>query len=526
MRHRIVSIPTTGKRSTISSIEDQFVEVFSRAISNKATYLENLNSFFLNLNYGDLTPKIQSLWLHAGPGFHTAQIVSTQIGALNVQFKAYIPVIDPSEKGALIIPPHRHTPLPEEIGYQALTYLFAAHGDAVIAEGLFEENADDTATLIQLHRRSLGSINFDSTNRNIHNFEVFPASARPDDLVEATSSASYNRSVPPPIHAAARGIVLVVYISDKRDPNIYLTEKITTPTRAEYLSRLSGIGYTPHIPTSSYIPYISGHTAADRVVAELSDSSLKDVVEKHHVRLLSNASLELVYEQVQKAGLNFAEIEASLTPLISNASPGVEFSVSWKPETASCERSSIFRYNLDSDSVGIPLKNELRLKIGAFNPGQASEELHLFVSPAVFTSSAKLGAKARTADASRFGVTPLAINPFNLAIGVDNYLTAINPNAKLVVHLHPDSSPDVRRNYQVQPKEKPSLRLDSPIEFVSNNLGSRYASVSYPADRYISTMLDRYREIQQRLGADRVDIQINATHFNVSNEVKLPAVSK
>ncbi|NBV83851.1 hypothetical protein EBR57_07010, partial [bacterium] len=312
--------------------------------ANRTDYLQCMTQILNQVTVDTLPIGLRSLWEDLPVGFHSHEIAKVPISDLpkaNVYLvlKAYLFSLDsaPGKQGAVAIVPHEHVGIPTQIEdrfHQAITYALAAEGNLEIVENRFEHIANGKVKHSTARPRELRSIGYDNHAAEIHNFEAISFGGR------------------------AKAIVLAAYITAK-NPDIYFQESIDTAERSAQLIRLIENGFTPYRPTTNFSdPFVlSPDLTLPKEAVEVLESVSLTALQQRVSTQWQWLNREIESHTISKFDLDAtgaSTVALSLNPFLRALSTGdiTPVIVSRKPETCSCEDSTLFRLNYGTLTAG------------------------------------------------------------------------------------------------------------------------------------------------------------------------------
>lgn len=142
-----------------------------------------------------------------------------------------------------------------------------------------------------------------------------------------------------------------------------------------------------------------------------------------------------------------------------------------KPLTIGCEEAALYRYNSVTDSLGVPLRHEVKTLVRSSTDKNGVITLHVFVTPATYQLSKKATKGSSVFDLERIGLVAYTINPIMVLKLLLNK-AELQPelqNARVVFYYNTD--------------------FDQPdLTFVTNNLADRELSGTFNKDDYFATV--------------------------------------
>jgi len=474
---KIISI--SEYKGAILTLEELQAELKELVCStDRHRYLQQAQDILRRVRLETLPVGAQEAWRNLPIGFHTHQIFKSKDvqghTGLKLQLKAYMFSLREAtdSQGAIVIVPHSHTGIPEDINgrfYQAITSALAVSGDVRVQEENFVLE-DGKAIYQRSQDRHVGDIKYDHDSTNIHNL-----------VGEGTGKA----------------VVLALYVT-AGNPDHYHKELVTTVERADQFAQRAKKGYTPYRPTFEFTDAfelakgletsisLDTKTALDAI----SFTGLQQKVTSRHFELNLETLAELD-THLDRIGLarekESKSLQVSLRPIVKAILRGEvsDVLVSWKPETNSCKDSTRFRINRETLTAGIPLYNELLLNVRLYVPSSKTEPrvLRVYISRATFETVAQAMSSTQQYDLSAVGVTKFAVNPHNVLHALKEHAETTLAGHKVVFHIQPESYSD---------------------EPVSNNLGSRNFSITAKGSDYFKILEHEVEEARAIL-----DVEIN-----------------
>lgn len=444
-------------------------------------YPTRLEELFDKLSWDHLPDQIKTQWLSANPGFHTFLLEKFKFLDTTVQIKAYLAVLDPHNhrQSALIVPPHQHVSLSRSNFKQAFTYVAGTHGPIKVDEVFFSKINDTTVTATEIRNRDLHSYSFDPNEDSIHNFEI---GVQEEPVIRSLEKSKGQILAPEPHNASLlRALILVVYFSNSNEPNKqYFVEDIATPERATQLAKYIKSGYTPFFKFGLNDPYrlnqnlrLSVPIETIKTIDSISLSGLRSRIQDQKISLTGDTTIDDLFGVLTDWGIHLTESERisfqhSITPLLEQKRLGTagEIYLSYKPETDGCDQSELFRFNIETQEIGVNPDHELLINVRKGSREENQSTIYISISQASKEASETLVSRSQRADLTKFGIESFATNPFNLIKGLISNKNSFEGH-HIIFYI--------------------DQNLTHP-NFLTNNPGLRLASLSVHSELYINAL--------------------------------------